>query len=525
MNPYYEGNSPSNMISDDRFMFHTLNNWDFGVDNTGNLMDWENSQAIIRKAKSLGKVLLVTADGSIDCLQKPDAQEEVTSPLHYCEIITALQALSTDGTLIFKLFTLFEHSTVSLLYLVNHLFSEVNIYKPVTSRQGNSEVYAICLKYKGSASLEEFLPTLKSAYGSEQYGNLAHFPLEAIPETFLKQIEECACYFCSIQCQVINNNIQAYLMQKNIALHSDIKKIRGIVASEFIWQYDLKPIDYEQEIMKGALHEENKINMNPRYHRGSYTERQLYTKMSLREKLNNLNSFLQAEVLSNPMILINEPVKWMYFYNEYTELKLHFTYGCPLEKINSSKFIFVPIFKLYQQILAEEEFKEIIFSKDGKSIDNNRDYGLEINMRLLLPDFEHSESYHVFEKRCLKMLLQSMQKLSQGQTLLVQNINMATHFNVSVIYIITKKCFEKIGFTSENTIILKNLKNKSALNYLELVDAECDKMKIDGTKDVLNSLKVQTTNVGDFYNSIIFYNNTFYRNKCLEYLTKIEKFV
>lgn len=57
LNPYYEGNSPSNMISDDRFMFHTLNNWDFGVDSTGNLMDWENSQAIIKKAKSLGKVI------------------------------------------------------------------------------------------------------------------------------------------------------------------------------------------------------------------------------------------------------------------------------------------------------------------------------------------------------------------------------------------------------------------------------------------------------------------------------------
>lgn len=525
LNPYYEGNSPSNMISDDRFMFHTLNNWDFGVDNTGNLMDWDNSQAIIRKAKSLGKVLLVTADGSIDCLQKPDAQEEVTSPLHYCEIITALQALSPGGTLIFKLFTLFEHSTVSLLYLVNHLFSEVNIYKPVTSRQGNSEVYAICLKYKGMASLEEFLPILKSAYGTDVYGNFALFPLEAIPETFVKQVEECACYFCSIQCQVINNNLKAYLMQKNIALHRDIKKIRGIVATEFIWQYDLKPLDMEQEILKGILHEENKINMNPRYHRGSYTERQLYTKMSLREKLNNLNSFLQAEVLSNPLILINEQVKWMCFYDEKIELKLIFTYGCPLQKINSSKFIFVPIFKLYQQILAEEEFKEIIFCKDGKTMDNDRDYGLEIHLRLMLPEYEHTESYHVFEKRCFKMLLQSLNKLAVGQSLLIQNISMLSHFNVSVIFIITKKCFEKIGFTSQNTIVLKNLMNKSALHYLEQVDSECDTVRSDGTKDVLNSLMVQTTNVGDFYNSIVFYNNTFYRNKCLEYLTKIEKII
>lgn len=415
---------------------------------------------------------------------------------------------------------------MSLLYLINHSFSEVNIYKPVTSRQGNSEVYAVCLKYKGLSYLEKYLPTLRSAYGSELYGNLAMLPLEAIPESFLKQIEECALYFCSIQCQVINNNLQAYLMQKNIALHRDIKKIRAIVATEFIWQYDLKPLDYEQEILGGILHEENKINMNPRYHRGSYTERQLYTKMSLREKLNNLNSYLQAEVLSNPLILINEPVKWMQLYNEEAELKLIFTYGCPLQKINSSKFIFVPIFKLYQQILAEEEFKEIIFFKDAKaSTDKSRDIGLEINKRLVLPEFEHLESYHVFEKRCFKVLLNSLQQLAIGETLLVHNPNMLTHFNVSVMHIIAKKCFEKVGFTSQNSVVLRNLTNKDSLKYIEMLDSECDKVRADGTKDVLNSLMVQTTNTGEFYNSIVFYNNTFYRNKCMDYISKIEKFI
>ncbi|CAG9575379.1 unnamed protein product [Danaus chrysippus] len=521
LNPYYEGNSPSNMISDDRFMFHTLDHWHFGVDSTGNLMDWENSQAIINKARSLGKVLLVTADGSIDCLQKPDAQEEVTSPLHYCEIVTALQSLSPGGTLIFKLFTIFEHTTVSLLYLINHLFKEVNIYKPVTSRQGNSEVYAICLGYKENVNLNNYISILKSTYGTDLYSKTALFPLESIPESFLKQIEECAYYFCSIQCHVINNNLQAYLMQKNIALHRDMKKIRTIVASEFIWKYDLKPIDIEKEILKGILHEENKINTNPRYHRGSFTERQLYTKMSLKEKLKNLNAFLQAELLSNPLILINEPIRWM-VKEENLKLDPVFTYGRPLQKVNSSKFIFVPIFKLYQQILAEEEFMEIISYKQTKgqvkmTLEN------EISKVLTLPDIKYKDSYNVYEKNCFKSLLSILKELEVGESLILKNFNTLTHFNVSALYILSKTCFEKTGFASCGSIVLSNLQDKSLLNLLEVIDAECDKVRNDKAVDVLNTLPVQVTNVGEFFHNIVFYNNTFHRNKCMEYLYTIEQ--
>ncbi|XP_072935361.1 cap-specific mRNA (nucleoside-2'-O-)-methyltransferase 2 [Epargyreus clarus] len=522
LNPYYEGNSPSNMISDDRFMFHTLDHWDFGEDNTGNLMEWNNSQAIVKKAKALGKVLLVTADGSIDCLQKPDAQEEVTSPLHYCEIITALQSLSPGGTLIFKLFTIFEHSTVNLLYLLNHLFLEVNIYKPVTSRQGNSEVYAVCLKFKSNINLEEYLPILKSTYGTDLYSKVSMFPLESIPETFLKQIEECEYYFTTVQCQVINNNLQAYLMQKNIALHRDMKKIRSIVATEFIWKYNLKPLPIEQEILKGALHEENKINTNPRYHRGSYTERQLYSKLSLKEKTKNLSAFLQAELLSNPMILINEPLKWMN--NEANKaIELKFTYGRPLQKINSSKFILVPIFKLYLQILAEEEFKEIVLQRMNRGqVNAISQLGREISKVLLLPEFQYRDNYNTYEKNCFRSMLSTLKDLVVGETLILQNYNTLTHFNISVLYILSKVCFEKTGLASCGSIVLSKLLDPASLEILDAIKDECDKVSSE-TKDVLNSLPVQVTNDGDFFNNIVFYNNTFYRNQCTEYLMLIEQ--
>lgn len=411
---------------------------------------------------------------------------------------------------------------MSLLYLINHLFGEVNIYKPVTSRQGNSEVYAVCLHYKENSNLREFLSALKSAYGTELYGKSSLFPRETIPDSFIKQIEECQSYFCSIQCQVIHNNLQAYLLQNNIALHRDMKRARSLVATEFIWYYRLKPLNIEQEILKGILHEENKINTNPRCDRGSYTERELYKKMGLKEKCKSLNMFLQTEVVSNPMMGMSEDTKWM-FYDDTFVLELVFTFGQPLLKINSSKFIFVPIFKLYRQILAEDEFKDVIFPKNPKlktiNVIDARDGGDKV---FTLSEFDYDEPYHIYEKRFFRMFLNRLNELLVGETLVVRNFNSLTHFNVSVLYILSTKCFQKTGFTPTGDIILNNLMNKDCLRYLNMIASECDKVCYE-TTDVLNCLPVQVTNMGYFFNNIVFYNNTVYCNKCTEYLNTIDQ--
>lgn len=59
LNPYYEGNPLSCMINDDRFIMKTLQNWDFGVDYTGNLMDVKNLDHLVARAQELGDILLV----------------------------------------------------------------------------------------------------------------------------------------------------------------------------------------------------------------------------------------------------------------------------------------------------------------------------------------------------------------------------------------------------------------------------------------------------------------------------------
>ena len=61
------GNSPGFMINDDRFILGSLENWEFGVDNTGDLMEPANLERLVERSSQLGDIHLVTADGSIDC--------------------------------------------------------------------------------------------------------------------------------------------------------------------------------------------------------------------------------------------------------------------------------------------------------------------------------------------------------------------------------------------------------------------------------------------------------------------------
>lgn len=51
LNPYYEGNSLNHMVGDDRLIQHTFDNWCFGNDCTGDLMNYSNHQGLVSKAK------------------------------------------------------------------------------------------------------------------------------------------------------------------------------------------------------------------------------------------------------------------------------------------------------------------------------------------------------------------------------------------------------------------------------------------------------------------------------------------
>ncbi|XP_050394138.1 cap-specific mRNA (nucleoside-2'-O-)-methyltransferase 2 [Patella vulgata] len=154
LSPYYEGNSHGQMIDDDRFIRETLDKWYFGEDGSGNLMDSVIIDGLVTKATEHGDVNLVTADGSINCQDSPSEQELLVSELHYYETLAALKLLCKGGCFVIKVFTMFEEASITLMYILNCCFNQVDVIKPCTSKPGNSEVYVVCQDFIGQGQDE-----------------------------------------------------------------------------------------------------------------------------------------------------------------------------------------------------------------------------------------------------------------------------------------------------------------------------------------------------------------------------------
>uniref|UniRef100_G3PTM3 Cap-specific mRNA (nucleoside-2'-O-)-methyltransferase 2 n=1 Tax=Gasterosteus aculeatus aculeatus TaxID=481459 RepID=G3PTM3_GASAC len=208
LNPYHEANGSGATIADDRLIANTLPRWFFGSDNTGDVMTQKHLLELQAFVANMRRVDVVTADGSFDCQEKPDEQEALVASLLYCEATAALLLLSPGGSFVLKMFTLYEHSSVCLLYLLSCCFRSVNVFKPATSKSGNSEVYVVCLHYDGKEAVRPLLAKLIRNYGPHLADREALFPNSLVPRSFLRQHEAVCSYFHALQVETITENLR-----------------------------------------------------------------------------------------------------------------------------------------------------------------------------------------------------------------------------------------------------------------------------------------------------------------------------
>lgn len=156
--------------------------------------------------------------------------------------------LFLDGTFILKMFTMFESSSICLLYFLNSCFSDVHVFKPCTSKSGNSEVYVICLHYTGKEYFTQMLDKFLRHYKNPD-PNSAMFPMSEVPSSFCNQVEECAIFFMKKQVKTILDNVCFF---KNPDKHGVCKteEMKNAVVEYYLVKYDLKLIDRQYYLTK-----------------------------------------------------------------------------------------------------------------------------------------------------------------------------------------------------------------------------------------------------------------------------------
>lgn len=252
LNPYYEANGRSCTITDDRLIAHTLPWWFFGSDNTGDIMLQKHLLELPRFVSNMRCVDLVTADGSFDCQGDPGEQERLVAPLQYCEAVCALLLLGTGGSFVLKMFTLFEHSSVCLLYLLACSFRSVNVFKPGTSKSGNSELYVVCLDYQAKEQIRPLLSKLIRNYGPDLSSTVALFPRRCIPDSFLSQHEEICTFFHALQVNTIQENLKLFV-DMSVEQRRRLEQLREYAAEFYTKRFNVRHLPRKSWVCRGGV--------------------------------------------------------------------------------------------------------------------------------------------------------------------------------------------------------------------------------------------------------------------------------
>jgi 23S rRNA U2552 (ribose-2'-O)-methylase RlmE/FtsJ len=118
-----------------------------GLTGTGDIINIDNVKYLHTRLNK--KMDIITADGGFNFSINHYIQEYNAALLIFAELVTALGCLSIGGTYIYKIYDMSYKITADILFIAQCFFTEIDIFKPLTSRSGNSERYVICSGFKG----------------------------------------------------------------------------------------------------------------------------------------------------------------------------------------------------------------------------------------------------------------------------------------------------------------------------------------------------------------------------------------
>ena len=508
MNPYFEGNSINNTILDDRLISHTLENWIFGDDYDGDILNEGNLRSLIAYCKSLGPINLVTGDGSIDCLDQPENQEEFVSKLHIAEFIVSLAILADKGSMLIKMFTFYELSSISMLYILSCCFTELHIFKPATSKEGNSEVYVIGLGFNKDLVSQEIIERMINNFKDDSKSLLA---FERIPQQFIDQVVEAARFFMNQQVAVIEGNIRAFKKFDKME-NERIRIMKFHLVEEYVKLYKISPIREDQKLLHGVTLN-NDINLNVRVHSGSHSERMIFFHLSrsdqfqvLFDRLKNFYDSIFENALNSTCTALRLTEMDM-----EPESFINLIKGRPVNKVVSSKFVLVSLVKFLTELrkFLDVEAEDYIGRRctiTGNHLNIESEY------------FRRASSYEAYEKDVAMQVLNFLLK-NPSEEFIVEGLPLFTQYLVGVVLFLSMFVYTEVHLKrSSGTISFRSIKPNGKEN-LEILIKVLSQVSTE-SKAILGitQTKLLFSISQDFYKSVIDYNNHLCLKFCSFYL-------
>ncbi|KNC21224.1 Cap-specific mRNA (nucleoside-2'-O-)-methyltransferase 2 [Lucilia cuprina] len=507
LNPYYEGNPVNRMIMDDRFLLYTLDNWLFHKDFTGNIIDTDNLQHMQQEcAKRLGDVHLITADGSVDCIESPDCQEEKVALLHYAEIITALTILAEGGSFVIKMFTLYEASSVSKLFLLNCAFEKVHVFKPCTSKRGNSEVYVICLNYKKEAKhLSEIIEQMKLKLTPQNALLWPLFAKTSLPLDFLRQHEICCRIFMNHQINAIEQNIYSYEIRPHKMIVKRLQNLRTATCNEFYQRYNIQKLPDELKILYKYQKFIEKSYKNQIY-KGSHSEREMFKETSkeehifkFRKHLNDLEKMLKEHLHSSEIKYKFEHLEEL----EESQVKLSLYRGQGVRVLNSSLFANVHLLIMRSKLndLYSETSCDSLWLQEPRATYTCDETVVEIKFN----DFANiSGNFAMQQELFFKKLISSLLAAKPNEVKFI-NMPFLTHYAVSILRYLSTLSYKHLSFAFETDFeITLSASCGDFINSLEELKVALSS-SLD--QDILCFINILLLHRNDFNKTLCAFNN------------------
>lgn len=451
-------------------------------------------------------------------MDAPQDQEDHVHFLHFAEVVAALRILDEGGNFVLKMFTFFELDTINLLYLLNVCFEQVHVFKPVTSKPGNSEVYVISIGYRGNKvpNLREHLQSMTKHLG--QTDERLMFSPEAIPEEFIDQVAECAKCFMEHQVDAIESNIQHYHIITRINAEQKIEdeiagkivkqenpqELRNAITRTFFRYYRIETIPKEYRLITGE-HIRLPQNMNiPIYsYAGSFADRKKFLALSEPDKIGVLRKQMVALSKETVNLTLNDTIHLKMSTVDDTSI-INIRYGRPIMSVVSSKFILIQSLKLFLEIQRSMQSQRITTQPWTIVCDSNDS---KATVTVNIQDCCYGYNYDTFEKGIFRKIFEL---LNMFESVYIENLLLLTHYSVGMIWVLEQRIFSDVQLTNEGHIRLSGLRS-SGRDFLKSHIAT--EILASSELAVVGIVKLSHLRNEDFYNAIFAFNNKL----CLKY--------